>query len=91
MVMFHLKCFNLEVCYIPPLILLHVNKESFTETTITWLTVTNICITNDHVYVPCVVSTSRAWCNTTDTTSSAGTAFPSGAPEFTPVLRWDSC
>jgi hypothetical protein len=29
--------------------------------------------------------------NTTDVTSGAGTAYPSGAPGFTLGFQWDSC
>ena len=29
--------------------------------------------------------------NTTGVTSGAGTAYPSGAPEFTPGFKWGSC
>ena len=29
--------------------------------------------------------------NTTGVTSGAGTAYPSGAPEFIPGFQWDSC
>ena len=54
----------------------------------------NICATNDHGYVPLVVNTSRSFphsqlCNqisTTCATNIVGTAYPSGASEFTPVL-----
>ena len=31
------------------------------------------------------------WSNTTDITSGSGTAYPSGAPEFTPGFQWGSC
>ena len=55
----------------------------------------NICVTNDHGYVPLVVNTSRSFphswhhlvCNyidTTGVTSGAGTAYHSRAFEFTP-------
>ena len=33
--------------------------ESFMDATMTWLRLRNICVTNDHGYVPYVVSTSR--------------------------------
>ena len=29
--------------------------------------------------------------NTASVSGGSGTAYPSGAPEFTPKLRWDSC
>jgi hypothetical protein len=29
--------------------------------------------------------------NTTGVTSGAGTAYPSGAPEFNPSFKWGSC
>jgi hypothetical protein len=50
----------------------------------------NIGVTNDHVpvYVPLVVNTfqsfSHSWLITGLVTNGAGTAYPSGAPEFTP-------
>ena len=35
---------------------------------------------------------SQVMCNTeTGATSGAGTAYPSGAPEFTPCFQWGSC
>jgi hypothetical protein len=58
----------------------------------------NNCVTNDNGYVPLVLSTSRSfphsWLitgfvtthNTTGATSGAGTAYPSGASEFTPCF-----
>jgi hypothetical protein len=59
----------------------------------------NICVTNDHGYVPFVVNTSRSFLssfmtyhrvcnkiNTTGPTSGAGTAYHSGAHEFTQVF-----
>jgi hypothetical protein len=64
----------------------------------------NICVTNDHGYVLLVVSTSRSfpnsWLITGFVTRStrrvplveqAGTAHPSGAPEFTLSFLWGSC
>ena len=72
--------------------------ESFTVATMTWLTVTNICVTNDHViYSVCgsynpIFSLLTTYhgvcnkCNTTGATSVAGSVHPSEAPEFTPVL-----
>jgi hypothetical protein len=57
--------------------------------------------TDGHEYVPSVVVTAissfplsrrNTECvyesNTTDTTSGAGTAYPSGAPEFIPGFSW---
>ena len=38
--------------------------------------------TNDHGYVPLVVNTPRSF---------LGTAYPSGAPQFTPGCQWGSC
>jgi hypothetical protein len=57
----------------------------------------NIGVTNDQGYLPLVVSTSRSFLvhelspgcnynNATGVSSGAGTAYPSGAPEFIPVL-----
>jgi hypothetical protein len=58
----------------------------------------NNCVTNDNGYVPLVLSTSRSfphsWLitgfvtthNTTGATSGAGTAYSSGASEFTPCF-----
>ena len=47
---------------------LSVKLKFFPVTTMTWLTVTDICLTNDHGYVPLVVSTTRSfphlWLNT---------------------------
>ena len=70
----------------------------------TWLTLRNIYVTNDHEYVPLVVNTSRSsphsllqyyrvckQINTTGATSGAGTAYCSGAHEFTPGFWWGSC
>ena len=34
---------------------------------------------------------SQRYVNTTGSISGAGTAYPSGAPEFTPGFQWDSC
>jgi hypothetical protein len=42
---------------------------------------TGICVTNDHGYVPLIVNTSRSFRHSRLIT---GTAYPSGAPEFTP-------
>ena len=58
----------------------------------------SICVTNDHIYVPFVVITIRyftnSWhiifCNKNNTmgaTCEAGTAYPSGAPAFTPIFN----
>ena len=56
----------------------------------------NICVTNDHRYVPLVASTSRSFPHSWLITRfvnrvtqwvplmEQGTAYPSGAPEFTP-------
>ena len=63
----------------------------------------NICVTNNHGYVPLFVSASRSFfsfvtyhrvcnkINTTRVTSGAGTAYPSGEPEFTTGFQWGSC
>ena len=59
----------------------------------------NICVTNDHGYVPLVVITIRSfphsclimlYCNksnTTDGISGSRTAYPSREPQFTPFFR----
>ena len=62
----------------------------------------NICVTNDHGYVPFVVSAFliydlylyRRVCNNiniTGATSRSGTTYPSGAPDFTLGFLWGSC
>jgi hypothetical protein len=61
-----------------------------TIATISWLTFTDICVTNDHVYVQFAVITIHDFsCNnyyTTYATSGTRTAYLSGAPEYTPVF-----
>jgi hypothetical protein len=71
--------------------------ESFTVATMTWLTVMEhlchkwqrICSTCKHFTVLSSFMTYHMVCNyikTTGATSGAWTAYPSGAPEFTPVF-----
>ena len=64
----------------------------------TWSTVTNIAVSNDHGYVPFDVITIQVMSsfmsyhlvynknNTTDATSGAGTACPARAPEYTTIF-----
>ena len=64
-------------------------NQSFKVDTMTWLQ--NSCVTNDYGYIPLVVSTSRSFPHsrlitgfvTRLTRREAGTAYLSGAPEFT--------
>ena len=42
----------------------------------------NICVTNDHEYVPLLVNTSRSFPHSWLITSGAGTAYTFGAPEM---------
>ena len=60
----------------------------------TWLTLWNIChkwpricsTCRKHFPVLSLFTTYYRVCSTTGATSGAGTAYPSGAPEFTPVF-----
>jgi hypothetical protein len=79
------------------------HHESFTVATMTWLTI----MENPCHKIPRKCSTCRKHfpvlssfmtyiriCNQTNTTgatSGAGTAYPSGASEFTPGFLWGSC
>ena len=38
-----------------------INSKMLQVFTMTWLTLWNICVTNDHGYVPLVVNTSRSF------------------------------
>ena len=62
--------------------------ENFTVATMTWLTVMEYLCQKLPRICSIVVNTSRSrvcnWINTMGITSGAGTAYPSGAPEFTP-------
>ena len=74
--------------------------KSFTVVNMTWVTVTNICVTNDYGYVSFVEITIRSfphwWLNTGFCNKSimrTGTAYPSGAYEFPypPSRCYSSC
>ena len=51
-----------------------------------------ICSTcRKHFPVLSSFMTNHQVCNMTGTTSGAGTAYPSGEPDFIPVFQWGSC
>ena len=67
--------------------------ESFTVTTMIWLTVT-VCRNHNAVHFPSPFMTYHRVCNKSNTTganSGTGTAYPSGAHEFTLDFWWGSC
>ena len=85
------------------LIKLKSSCRTFMVATMTWLTAMEylchkwprICFTcREHFPVVSSFMTYHRVCNeinTTGATGGAGTAYPSGAPEFTPGFSWGSC
>lgn len=62
----------------------------------------NVCVRNAHRYDPFITITIQSFPHpwlitevvtrgTTSANSRVGTSYPSGAPEFTTVIRWCSC
>jgi hypothetical protein len=84
-------------------LLVKLKSSLFTAAIVTWLTVMEymchkwprICSTcRKHFPVLSSFMTYRRVCsliNATGVTSGAGTAYPSGAPEFIPDFQWGSC